>query len=111
MNESRFNLKKNKQSATALTNSKIPFCAPFVWKKLFFFKQSYVFQLAEKLIFCKSSIIPKAFTGLTVKIYSGKNWNEKKINRWMIGFRFGEFVWNRKIAFYKAKQLRKKKKK
>jgi len=29
----------------------------------------------------------------------------------MIGFKFGEFTWNRKIALYKAKQLKKKKKK
>lgn len=100
-----FSFKVNK------VKTKIPNCSPLVWKKIFFFRQSYVFKLAEKLIFARSSIIPKAFTGLNVKIYSGKNWNEKKINRWMIGFKFGEFVWNRKIAFYKAKQLRKKKKK
>ena len=29
----------------------------------------------------------------------------------MIGFKFGEFTWNRKIALYKAKQKKKKKKK
>jgi ribosomal protein S19 len=28
----------------------------------------------------------------------------------MIGFKFGEFTWNRKLALYKAKQLKKKKK-
>jgi len=29
----------------------------------------------------------------------------------MIGFRAGEFSWNRRLAIYKAKQLRKKNKK
>jgi len=29
----------------------------------------------------------------------------------MVGFKFGEFTWNRKLALYKAKQLRKKAKK
>jgi ribosomal protein S19 len=29
----------------------------------------------------------------------------------MTGFKFGEFTWTRKIALFKAKQLRKKKKK
>lgn len=29
----------------------------------------------------------------------------------MVGFKFGEFTWNRKIALYKAKQKKKKKKK
>jgi hypothetical protein len=28
----------------------------------------------------------------------------------MLGFRFGEFTWNKKAAIYKAKQLKKKKK-
>jgi len=28
----------------------------------------------------------------------------------MVGFKFGEFTWNRKIALYKAKQKKKKKK-
>jgi len=29
----------------------------------------------------------------------------------MIGYKFGEFTWNRKLALYKAKQLKKKTKK
>lgn len=29
----------------------------------------------------------------------------------MVGHRLGEFTWNRRLALYKAKQLRKKKKK
>lgn len=29
----------------------------------------------------------------------------------MVGFKFGEFTWNRKYAVYKAKQMRKKNKK
>lgn len=102
------NLTKNN---VILKNNKLIFCSPFIWKKIFFFKESHVFKLSEKLIYTRSSVIPKIFTNLNVKIYSGKNWNEKKINRWMIGFKFGEFMWNRKIALYKAKQLKKKKKK
>ena len=33
------------------------------------------------------------------------------INRWMVGFKFGNFAINRKIAKFKAKQLKKKKNK
>ena len=29
----------------------------------------------------------------------------------MVGYKFGEFSWTRKLALYKAKQLKKKKKK
>ena len=90
---------------------KLNFCSSFIWKKIFFFKKNYVFKLSKKLIFNRSSIIPKIFSNLYVKIYTGKKWKEKLINRWMVGFKFGEFTWNRKVALYKAKQLKKKKKK
>ena len=44
---------------------------------------------------------------MKMKIYSGKRWHIKIINKWMVGFKFGAFSWNRKIALYKAKQLKK----
>jgi hypothetical protein len=46
-----------------------------------------------------------------VHIHSGKKWVIKLVSRWVIGFRAGEFSWNRRLAIYKAKQLRKKNKK
>lgn len=87
------------------------FCSPFLWKKIFLYKKHPIFKLAEKRIYLRSSIIPKILINYEVKIYSGKNWNTKIINKWMVGFKFGEFTWNRKLALYKAKQLKKKKKK
>ena len=62
--------------------------------------------------FVKNMInIPLILINTSVKIYSGKSWHRRNINKWMIGFKFGEFTWNRKLALYKAKQLKKKKKK
>ena len=90
--------------------NKLNFCAPFIWRKIFLFKQSFVFKASEKSINSRSSIIPKIFTGFNVKIYSGKIWHSRLINKWMVGYKFGEFTWNRKLALYKAKQLKKKKK-
>jgi len=46
-----------------------------------------------------------------MKIYSGQKWQLKKINRWVVGFKFGEFTWNRRVALFKAKQLKKLKQK
>lgn len=68
-------------------------------------------KFGEKYVFYRSSVVPKILVGTKVKIYSGKKWTLKKISKWMMGFKFGEFTWNRKIAVYKAKQMRKKKKK
>ncbi len=104
-------LKQQKQKSKFNRKKSLIFCSNLVWKKIFFFKQSRVFKLSEKLIFSRSSSIPKIFSNLRVKIYSGKIWNEKLVNKWMVGFKFGEFTWNRKVALYKAKQLKKKKKK
>jgi ribosomal protein S19 len=86
------------------------FCSPFIWKKIYLFKKSFVFKVGEKKIFGRSSVVPKIFTNMDISIYSGKRWHSRFITRWMIGFKFGEFTWNRRIALYKAKQLKKKKK-
>lgn len=89
----------------------ILFCAPFFWKKIYLYNRHPVFINAEKKIYSRSSIIPNLFQNTTVKIYSGKSWHTRNINKWMVGFKFGEFTWNRKLALYKSKQLKKKKKK
>ncbi len=86
------------------------FCSPFFWKKIFLYKKYPIFKNSEKKIMSRSSVIPKIFSLTSVKIYSGKSWHKRIINKWMIGFKFGEFTWNRKLALYKAKQLKKKKK-
>lgn len=90
---------------------KLIYCSPYIWKKIFLFKQSFVFKGTERNIFNRASVVPYAFVNLPVKIYSGKRWHIRLINEWMVGYKFGEFTWNRKLALYKAKQLKKLKKK
>ena len=92
-------------------NNKIKYCSRLLWKKIFLFKKNPVFKFSEKLFYNRSSVIPKIYIGSEIEIYSGKRWHTRFINRWMVGFKIGEFTWNRKIALYKAKQLKKKKKK
>lgn len=31
-----------------------------------------------------------------IKVRTGHGWKKLKINRWNVGFKFGEFTWNRK---------------
>jgi ribosomal protein S19 len=89
--------------------NKLLFGSEDVWRKVFLCKKSVVFKAREKFIHHRSSIIPKTFLYDEVSIYTGKKWTKRYVNRWMIGYKFGEFTWNKKIALYKAKQLRKKK--
>jgi ribosomal protein S19 len=88
---------------------KLNFYSEDVWRKVFMSHKSVVFKNKEKKIIQRSSTIPYTFLGNDIKIYTGKKWIKKRINRWIVGFKFGEFTWNKKIALYKAKQLRKKK--
>nr|QCU82619.1 ribosomal protein S19 [Pseudourostyla cristata] len=90
---------------------KLLYCAPTIWKKIFLFKKSFVFKAGEKFFHNRSSIIPKIYSYCNIFIYSGKRWHTRFVTPWMVGFKFGEFTWNRKLALYKAKQLRKKKNK
>lgn len=79
-----------------------------IWRKLFFLKKNKILKLNERFLYDRSSIIPKNFNRFTINIYSGKIWQKKKINKWRVGYRFGEFTWNRKLALYKLKQKKKK---
>lgn len=94
---------------TQKLKNKLLFCSADIWRKIFLCQQSVVFKSREKLIYQRSSIIPKIFTNYEISIYSGKKWTKRNVNRWMIGFKFGEFTWNKKSAIYKAKQIKKKK--
>lgn len=59
--------------------------------------------------FSRSSQIPTPFISKTIFVHTGRTWNPRLVKKWMIGFRPGSFTWNRKIAFFKKKQLKKKK--
>lgn len=94
----------------AKTN-KLYFCSPNIWKKIFLFKKNSMFKINEKFFYNRSSVIPGIYRDSNVFIYSGHIWHTRFVTRWMVGFKFGEFTWNRKLALYKAKQLKKLKKK
>ena len=89
---------------------KAPYVAPNTWRELFLIYDNPIHLSKEKVILDRSSTIPPVYAGLKLKIYRGNKFQSKLINRWMVGYKFGELTWTRKIALYKAKQLRKKKK-
>lgn len=113
--ENKFQITKTKMMKNndkfSYISSRLNFCSPYFWKKIFLFQQNKIFKLSEKKIFSRSSVIPLGFLRQYVQIHSGKKWYGRVINRWNVGFKFGELTWNRRIAMYKAKQLKKKKKK
>jgi ribosomal protein S19 len=103
--------KFNRFTLNLKLKKKLIYCSPYIWKKIYLFHQSFVFKGTERNIYNRGSVVPFAFVNLPIKIHSGKRWHSRLVNQWMVGFKFGEFTWNRKIALYKAKQLKKLKKK
>lgn len=82
-----------------------------MWRLMFLAQTSEVYVLGDKKIKNRSSTVPVTLFKRDTIIYTGKKWVSRRVNQWMIGFKFGEFTWNRKYALYKAKQKRKKNKK
>lgn len=76
---------------------------------MFLIYKSSVYLTVEKTVWNRSSTIPVTYRGQTAVIYNGKNFTKKRINRWLVGYKFGEFTWNRKYALYKAKAKKKNK--
>lgn len=89
----------------------LKYISPNVWRLMYLMKKKEVYKNHTKKMWCRSSHIPLMFNKHKIHIHSGKKWVIKNVNKWMVGFRAGEFSWNRRFAMYKAKQLRKKKKK
>lgn len=65
-------------------------------------------HLPNKLFFTLKEIIYKEFINIKFSIYNGKNFSNKLITKYMIGFKIGSFVITRKKAFFKRKQKKKK---
>lgn len=52
--------------------------------------------------------IDSCFIGKKVKIYNGQSFFIFNITKFMVGFRFGEFILTRKILSHKKKKNKKK---
>ena len=90
-------------------NSKLKYYSTSVIRSLYLIKLNPIHFSSEKKVYSRSSNIPNLYKNIEVNIHYGKSFKIKIFNKWNIGFKFGEFTWNRKLALYKAKQLKKKK--
>lgn len=91
--------------------NKLNYLSPNVLRSVYLVSLNPINHNAEKKIYARGSCIPEIYVNQEVVISKGRGFRTKYINRWMTGFKFGEFTWNRKIALYKAKQKKKKSKK
>ena len=90
-------------------SKKVNYLSPKVWRLTYLISLNSVYHNSEKKMYSRGSVVPSLFNGYEVSIYSGSRWSRKRINSWMIGYKLGEFTWNRKYAVYKKKNKKKKK--
>lgn len=91
-----------------LSKSKISYYSTHLWRLMFLINSNNVYNTLTKKIYNNSSNIPTMFIGYEVFIYSGLKWLSRIITKWSVGLKFGVLSWNRKLALYKFKQLKKK---
>jgi len=91
--------------------NKINYFSYKMWRSMYLISLNTVYNTSEKRIYARSSTVPNMFRGEDIVIHAGNRWKSKRVNKWMVGFKTGEFTWNRKLALYKSKKLKKKSKK
>lgn len=104
---------------------KLSFFSKQVWRSIFFcvyknnnirtddestdyFNDSFFYNIDKKFFFNKSSTIPLIFLRRKIKIFKNSNFINLFINRYRVGCKFGEFVFNRKPFFFVPKVKKKK---
>lgn len=88
------------------------------WKFLYFSKDVFIKSVIlnikrdlsgkNKVIFTKSSCIPKFFFDKRVNIYKGYFFRKLLVNKFLFGYKFGEFAFTRKPFKYMVKSDAKK---
>ena len=102
----------NSASKLRKNAAKLNYFSSSVWRHVLLTNINGPMPPKARYVFSKSSVVPSSFQGLNLNIHNGRRLTRTRyITRWMIGFKFGNFSVSRKIAKFKAKQLRKKKKK
>ena len=79
-----------------------------IWRSMCLINSNAIHHTSEKRIRSRSSVLPITYVGFEIVVHSGKRWHSRYVNPWMVGYKAGEFTWNRRLALFKAKHLRKK---
>lgn len=89
-------------------STKLNYFSPKIWRIMYLIKTNSVHHTSEKRLRTRSSVIPITFLNHEIIIYTGNKWTTRHVNPWNVGFKFGEFTWNRKYALFKSKTKKKK---
>lgn len=79
-----------------------------LWKGPYITQDIYknIFQKDKKFFFIKkkNNVILPEFIGLTIKVYNGQKFVDLQITPAMVGYKFGAFIFTRKLHVFKSKR-------
>ena len=75
---------------------KLCYCSDGLYKKLLIVNLRGILRGRQKIIFLKADKIPKKLVNQWVLIYKGRVFRKLFISKFIVGYRFGEFVLTRK---------------
>jgi ribosomal protein S19 len=79
-----------------------------VWKGPYIIQKVYtnLLQKNKKIFYLKkkNNVILPEFIGLNIKVYNGKKFFDIHVTPAMVGYKFGAFVFTRKLHVFKTKR-------
>lgn len=86
---------------------KLNYFSPNLIRSLYLNKSNPIYKVSEKKLYSRGSKISLSQVNQKIYVYNGSQFKYLSINKWMVGFKFGEFTWNRKVAMFKVKRKKK----
>lgn len=80
-----------------------------VWRKISFYKKKRITRIYYKIIYDKSSYIPRCFKFLYVRVHKGANFRKFWCMPYLEGLKFGELCFTRKPYHFPLKKKKAKK--
>lgn len=88
---------------------KLNYFSNSIWRKITRIYKVNKFR-KKKICYDRSSVIPRIFCNLSMRIHKGKRFRPLVINRYMVGYKIGEFSFTRKPFHYPVRKKKGKKK-
>lgn len=71
---------------------KVQYFSQAMLRKMFLVTNYDLYNDSDKIVYERSSTIPSLFIGAKMRIYNGKLFSHRTVNRWMVGHKAGEFT-------------------
>lgn len=93
LEEKQLNLSKTTLMFLRLKkSSKIPYISKNLYRDIFLISNNDIHKSKDRFIYDRGSNIPYILSNLKIRVYKGNQFQTIITNKWMVGFKFGEFT-------------------